>query len=81
MKEHLKKSQQNAKMLSWTTQNDIIANAALVIKSQIKEIISNEHFHAVIEGEVTERFANKEVLLVCLSYLNSSSLWIPIEVK
>ena len=58
-------------MLSWKTQNDIIANAALVIKNQIKDMIYSEQFYAVIGDEVTERFANKEVLLVCLRYLNS----------
>ena len=70
VKEHLK-NQRNAKMLSWKTQNDIIANAAFVIKNQIKEMISSEKFYAVIGDEVTERFANKEVLLVCLRFLNS----------
>ena len=58
-------------MLSWKTQNDIIADAALVIKYQIKDVIYSEQFYAVIGDEVTERFANKEVLLVCLLYLNS----------
>ena len=71
VKEHLKNGQRNAKMLSWKTQNDIIANAAFVIKNQIKEMISSEKFYAVIGDEVTERFANKDVLLVCLRFLNS----------
>ena len=71
VKEHVKSGQRNTKMLSWKTQNDIIANAALVIKNQIKDMIYSEQFYAVIGDEVTERFANKEVLLVCLLYLNS----------
>ena len=71
VKEHLKNGQRNAKVLSWKTQNDIIANAAFVIKNQIKEMISSDKFYAVIGDEVTERFANKEVLLVCLRFLNS----------
>ena len=71
VKEHLKNGQRNAKMLSWKTQNDIIANAALVIKNQIKDMIYSEQFYAVIGDEVTERFTNKEVLLVCLRYLTS----------
>ena len=70
VKEHLKSGQRNAKMLSWKAQNDIIANAALLIKRQIKDMIHSEQFYAVIGDEVTERFANKEVLLVCLRYLN-----------
>ena len=74
VKEHLKNGQRNAKMLSWKTQNDIIANAALVIRNQIKDMICSEQFYAVIGDEVTERFANKEVLLVCLRYLNSMNL-------
>ena len=52
-------------------QNDINANAALVIKRQIKHMICNEKVYAVIPDEVTERFANKEVLLVRNRYLNS----------
>ncbi|XP_065060529.1 uncharacterized protein LOC135687791 [Rhopilema esculentum] len=71
VKEHLKSGQRNAKMLSWKTQNDIIANAALVIKNQIKDMISIPKFYAVIVDEVTKKFANKEVLLVCICFLNS----------
>ena len=48
VKEHLKNGQRNAKMLSWKTQNDIIANAALVIRNQIKDMICSEQFYAVI---------------------------------
>ena len=48
VKENLKNGQRNAKVLSWKTQNDIIANAALVIKNQIKDMISSEQFDAVI---------------------------------
>lgn len=70
VKEHIKNGKRNPKMLSWKTQNDIIANAALIIKNLIKDMIYSEQFYTVI-GDVTERFANKEVLLVCLHYLNS----------
>ncbi len=58
-------------MLSWKTQNDIIANATLVIKNQIKDMIYSGQFYSVIGDEVTGRYVDKEVLLVFLRYLNS----------
>ena len=64
-------------MLLWKTQNNIIANEALVLKCQIKDMISRKHIYVVIRDEVTERFANKESLLVCLHFLN----WIHSEPK
>ena len=54
-------------MTSWTIQNDIIACLADFIRKRIKEDISE--YYAIIPDKVTGQFSNKEILLLCLSYV------------
>ena len=70
LKEHLSNSKRNAKMTTWMVQNDIISCIAQFIRNRIKEIIARENYYAFIADGVTDRYANKEVLLVCLRYVN-----------
>lgn len=43
---------------------------AQFIRSRIKEIVDRETYHAIIADEVTDKYTNKEVVLVCLRYVN-----------
>ena len=54
-------------MTSWKIQNDILACLAELIRKRIKEDISE--YYAIIADEVTDRFSNKEILLLCLRYV------------
>ena len=56
-------------MLSWNIQNDIISCLAEFVGDRVKEHISESPHYAIIADEVTERYSNKEVLLICLGYL------------
>ena len=64
LKDHLENGAKNAKMTSWKIQNDIIACLVEFIRKKIKEDISE--YYAIIAEEVTDRFSNKEILLLCL---------------
>ena len=63
--EHLKKGAKNAKMLSWQIQNDILECLSKFVRSKIK---SDEipYYYAIIADEITDRFSNKEILLLYL---------------
>ena len=69
LKDHIEQGSRNAKMLSWNIQNDIISCLAEFVRDRIKEHISKSTYYAIIADEVTERYSNKEVLLICLRYL------------
>ena len=56
LKDHIKQGSRNGKMLSWNIH-------------RIKENISESTYYAIIADEVTERFSNSKVLLICLRYL------------
>ena len=66
--EHLKKGAKNAKMVSWQIQNDILECLSKFVRSKIK---SDEipDYYAIIADEITDRFSNKEILLLCLRYI------------
>ena len=57
---HLKHGSKNSKMISWKIQNEVIEYLATFARF-------SDHF-AVID-EVTDRFSNPEVLLLCLQYV------------
>ena len=59
--------QKMQKKTSWKIQNDIIACLAEFIRKRIKDDISE--YYAIIADEVTDRFSNKETLLLCLRYV------------
>ena len=69
LKDHIEQGSRNAKMLSWNIQNDIISCLAEFARDCIKEHISKSTYYAIIADEVTERYSNKEVSLICLRYL------------
>ena len=56
-------------MLSWNINNDIISCLAKFARDRLKEHISESTYYPIIADEVTERYSNKEVLLICLRYL------------
>ena len=57
------------KFLSWNIQNDIINCLADFVRDRIKDHTSESTYYATIADEVTEKYSNKEVLLICLRYL------------
>ena len=69
LKDHIEQGSRNAKMLSCHIQNDIISCLAEFVRDRTKEHISKSTDYAIIADEVTERYSNKEVLLICLQYL------------
>ena len=69
LQDHLNNGKRNAKMVSWKIQNDIIASIAEFLRERIREQINSTKCYAVIADEVTDRHANKEILLVCLRYV------------
>ena len=70
LKEHLPLSKKkNARMMTWKVQKEIISWIAPFIRSRIKEIIDRETYYAITADKVTDKYANK-VILVCLHYLN-----------
>ena len=64
---HLKHGRENSKMISWKFQNEVIKCLATFVRSNIKAEMSD--YFAVIADEVTDRFSNSEVLLLCLRYV------------
>ena len=65
--EHLEKGAKNAKMVSWQIQNDMIEYLSEFVPSKIKDEILD--YYAIIADQVTDRFSNKEILLLCLPYI------------
>ena len=61
---HLKHGSKNSKMMSWKIQNEVIECLATFARSNIKAEMPD--YFAVIADEVTDRFSNSEVLLLCL---------------
>ena len=70
LKNHLENGPKNAKMCSAKIQNEIIACITKFVQMKIKDIVEKMKYFSVIAGEVTDRYSNKEILLLCLSYLN-----------
>ena len=64
---HLKYGSKNSKMISWKILNQIIESLVTFVHSNIKAEMSD--YFAVIAEEVTDRFFNSEVLLLCLRYV------------
>ena len=54
-------------MVSWQDQNDTIECLSEFLRSKIKDEIPD--CYAIIADDVTDRFCNKEILLVYLSYV------------
>ena len=65
--EHLEKDTKNAKMVLWQIQNDIIECLSEFLRSKIKYEIPD--YYAIIADEITDRFSNKDILLLYLRYV------------
>ena len=57
-------------MCSAKIQNEIIACIAKFVRMKIKDIAEKAKYFSIIADEVTDRYCNKEILLLCLRYLN-----------
>ena len=68
--DHLSNGPKNAQMNSWKTQNEVIACIAEVVRRHIRYVLYNSKFFSVIADEVTDHYANKEILLLCVRYVN-----------
>ena len=64
---YLEKSAQNAKTLSWQIQNHIVECLSKLLRSKKKNEILD--YYAIIADEITDRFSNKEILLLYLRYV------------
>ena len=62
--EHLEESVKNANMVSWQMNNDIIEYLSEFEPSKVKDEIQD--YYVIIADDVTNRFSNKEILLLCL---------------
>ena len=71
LKDHLETGSKNAQMTSWKIQNEIISCIAESVRTEIRNILKECKYYSVIADEVTDRFANKEILLLCIRYLNT----------
>ena len=65
--EYLEKSAQNAKTVSWQIQNHIVECLSEFLRSKKKNEILD--YYAIIADEITDRFSNKEILLLYLRYV------------
>ena len=65
--EHIEKGVKNAKMVSWQIQNDITECLSEFVRPKLKDEIPD--YYAIISDEVTDRFSNKDILVLCLLYV------------
>ena len=69
LNDHRRNSPKNSQMNSWKIQNQVIACIADVVRRHIQYVLDNSKFFSVIADEVTYRYVNKEILLLCLRYV------------
>ena len=55
-------------MTLWKIQNEIISCIAESVKNEIRNIIKECKYYSIIADEVTDRLANKEILLLSVRY-------------
>ena len=68
LKNRLENGPKIAKMCSAKIQNEIIACIAKLVRMKIKDIVEKMKYFSIIADEVTDRYSNKEILLLCLRY-------------
>ena len=79
LKNHLENGPKNAKMCSAKIHNEIIACTAKFVRMNIKGSVEKTKYFSIIVDEVTDRCFNKEILLLCLRYLNiDSKIGVPV---
>ena len=71
LKHHLETGSKKVQITSWKIQNEIISCTAESVRSEIRNILKECKYYSVIADEVTDRFANKEILILCIRYLNT----------
>ncbi|XP_074656009.1 52 kDa repressor of the inhibitor of the protein kinase-like [Tubulanus polymorphus] len=70
--EHLETGKRNAKYTSKTVQNDILNIIGLKIREKLTKCLQHlDALFAIIADEVTDTYANQEVLSVCLRFLDN----------
>ena len=70
LKNHLENGPKSTKLCSAKIQNEIIACIAKFVRMKFKNIMEKTKYFSIIADEVTDRYSNNEVLLLCLRYLN-----------
>lgn len=70
LKEHLDYGKKNAKYTSKTVQNELIVIIGNYIRSQIAKSLSEaDAVFSIIADEVTDRYANQEIMSLCLRFI------------
>ena len=70
LKDHLQHGPKNSQTRSWKIQNEIKNCVADCVRKEIIKQIQDFKHYAIIADEVTDRYSNKEILLLCIRYLN-----------
>ena len=68
---HLQTAKKNALYTSKTIQNEVIQIIGNHITGKILKGLQGRGFYSIIADEVTDKYANKEVLVLCLRFLDS----------
>ena len=66
LKDHLQHGPKSNQMKSWKIQNEIINCMADCVRKDIQDF---KHY-TIVSDKVTDRYSNKEILLLCIHYLN-----------
>ena len=70
LKDHLQHGPKNSQMKSWKIQNEITNCMADCVRKEIIKQIQDFKHYTITAEEVTDRYSNKEILLLCIRYLN-----------
>ena len=70
--QHLEYAPKNATYTSKTIQNQLIEIIGQYIRKQILAGQKGKGFYSIVADEVTDKFANQEVLALCLRYVDES---------
>lgn len=68
--EHLEYGKKNQRYTSKTTQNDMIAVIAKLLRHQVLEPLKTVPYYSIIADEVTDPHGNEEILSLCLRCLD-----------
>lgn len=68
---HLQTAKKNALYTSKTIQNEVIQLIGNHITGKIFKGLQGRGFYSIIADEVTDKYANKEVLVLCLRFLDT----------
>ena len=71
LRNHFLTGPRNAQYLSPQIQNDIIGSISEFVRDRIRGTLNDHVYCSVIADEVTDRHGNKEIILVCLRFLQT----------